>query len=99
MVIISGGIQTLASVAMPSLVNRVGHKPHLFSSKIGSGVSTMGLALYFYLENKTNVDLSPVDWIPITCLVFYVSLFSLSLGVLLLTVVAQIFLPSVKKFY
>lgn len=95
-VIISGGIQTVASVAMSSLVDRVGRKPLLLSSTIGLGVSTLGLAIYFYFESKTDVDLSTVDWIPITCLVSYVSLFSLSLGVLPFTIMGEIFLPNVK---
>jgi SP family facilitated glucose transporter-like MFS transporter 8 len=95
-VIISGGIQTVASVAMSSLVDRVGRKPLLMSSTVGLGVSTLGLAVYFYLESKTDVDLSPVDWIPITCLVLYVSLFSLSVGVLPFTIMGEIFLPNVK---
>lgn len=95
-VIISGGIQTVASVAMSSVVDRVGRKPLLLSSAVGLGVSTLGLALYFYFESKTDVDLSTVDWIPITCLVAYVSLFSLSLGVLPFTIMGEIFLPNVK---
>jgi SP family facilitated glucose transporter-like MFS transporter 8 len=95
-VIILGGIQTVASVAMSSLVDRVGRKPLILSSTIGLAVSTLGLALYFYLESKTDIDLSPVDWIPITCLVLYVSLFSLSLGVLPFTIMGEIFLPNVK---
>ncbi|PNF13665.1 hypothetical protein B7P43_G16775 [Cryptotermes secundus] len=95
-VIISGGIQTVASVAMSSVVDRVGRKPLILSSTVGVGVSTLGLALYFYLESKTDVDLSTVDWIPITCLVAYVSLFSLSLGVLPFTIMGEIFLPNVK---
>jgi SP family facilitated glucose transporter-like MFS transporter 8 len=95
-VIISGGIQTVASVAMSSLVDRVGRRPLLLLSTIGLGVSTLGLAVYFHLESKTDVDLSPVDWIPITCLVLYLSLFSLSLGVLPFTIMGEIFLPNVK---
>ena len=46
---------------MSSLVKGVCRKPPLFSSDIEFGVSTVGLALYFYLEIKTNVDLSAVD--------------------------------------
>ena len=96
-VITSGGIQTIINVTMSSLVKGVGRKPPLFSSDIEFGVSTVGLALYFYLEIKTNVDLSAVDWIPITCLVFCVSLFSLSLGVLPLTIMGERFLRNVKS--
>lgn len=95
-VIISGGIQTIASVAMSSLVDRVGRKPLLLLSTIGVGVATLGLAVYFCLDERTDIDLSPVDWIPITCLVLYVSLFSLALGVLPFIVMGEIFLPNVK---
>ena len=93
----SGGFQTIISVTGSSLVKGVGRKPPLFSFEIEFGVTTVGLALYFYLEIKTNVDLSAIDWIPITCLVFYVSLFSLSLGVLPLTIMGEIFLRNVKS--
>jgi MFS family permease len=95
-VIISGGIQTIASVAMSSLVDRIGRKPLLLSSTIGVGVAALGLAVYFCLDNRTNVDLSSVDWIPVTCLVLYVSMFSLALGVLPFTIMGEIFLPNVK---
>jgi SP family facilitated glucose transporter-like MFS transporter 8 len=95
-VIISGAIQTITSVVMSSLVDRVGRKPLLLLSTIGLGVATMGLATYFCLDVRTDIDISPVDWIPVTCLVLYVSLFSLSLGVLPFTIMGEIFLPSVK---
>lgn len=95
-VIISAGIQTFAGVAMSFLVDRVGRKPLLLSSTIGVGLSTLRLAVYFCLENRTDIDLSPVYSIPITCLVICVSMFSLALRVLPFTIMGEIFLPNVK---
>lgn len=95
-VIILGVIQAISSVVMSSIVDRTGRKPLLLLSTIGLAVSTLVLGIYFYLNSNTGIDLTYFDWIPIVCLIVYLSLFSIALGVLPFTIMGEIFPPNVK---
>ncbi|PSN49516.1 Facilitated trehalose transporter Tret1 [Blattella germanica] len=95
-VIILGCIQAVVSILLSSMVDRTGRRPLILASISGVSISCLLLGVYFYLESKTDFDLSPIQWIPMTSLVLYMSSFSLALGVLPFTLIGEIFPTNVK---
>ncbi|KAJ9586110.1 hypothetical protein L9F63_020247, partial [Diploptera punctata] len=95
-VIILGCVQTMASIIMSSVVDRLGRRPLLLSSISGLTISCLLMGIYFYLDYNTDYDLSPVFWLPITSIILYMSSFCLALGILPYTILGEIMPMNVK---
>lgn len=93
--IITGTIQVLSNTACIFMVERMGRKMLLQISCIFSFLSMTVLGIYFYLKSQ-NFDVQPVFWLPITCLIVYMLVFSFGLGPLPWTVMGEIFPSNVK---
>ncbi|KAJ9586111.1 hypothetical protein L9F63_020248 [Diploptera punctata] len=95
-VIILGIVQMLASAASSSIVDRIGRRPLLITSTSGLSLSCLSMGIYFYLENNTSYDLSPVFWLPVTSLIVYQSSFCIALGILPYTILGEVIPINVK---
>lgn len=58
----------------------MGRRPLLLLSAIGMAICSFILGLYFYLQNKTTVDVTNISWLPILAVCCFLVLFSIGYG-------------------
>lgn len=93
--IIIGGVQVIAAFVTPFVVDRVGRKILLLISAAGMLLSEVPLGVYFYLHDQ-GTDLTNLYWLPVTCLVCYITVFNFGFGPLPWTMMSELFPDNVK---
>uniref|UniRef100_A0A1B6CTG1 Major facilitator superfamily (MFS) profile domain-containing protein n=1 Tax=Clastoptera arizonana TaxID=38151 RepID=A0A1B6CTG1_9HEMI len=78
------------------LIDRVGRKPLLMISCLGCATLT-GISCVFYWIQESN-DVSSYNWIPYVCFASYGITYSIGIGVIPSTFVAELFPTNVKSF-
>ncbi|XP_077300010.1 facilitated trehalose transporter Tret1-like [Arctopsyche grandis] len=97
---IYGVVQLIAGICSAIFVDRMGRKPLLFASSLGTGISLTAVGVYFYIQNvvKADVDtMSSISWLPIFGLVGFNVLYSIGLGNLPYVLQSEIFPTNVKS--
>ncbi|XP_050311208.1 facilitated trehalose transporter Tret1-2 homolog [Anthonomus grandis grandis] len=93
--IITGCVQVASNTACIFMVEKMGRKLLLLVCCIFCFMSMTVLGLYFFFKGR-GYDMGPVFWLPITCLIVYMLVFSFGLGPLPWTVMGEIFPANVK---
>nr|XP_018909924.1 PREDICTED: facilitated trehalose transporter Tret1-like [Bemisia tabaci] len=78
--IIMGVVWTVSSFICTALIDRAGRKPLLYASSLGIFVSMLWTSVWFYLNDKTDVDVSHLSWLPLAGVLVYGCTFSFGLG-------------------
>lgn len=97
-VILFGCILTISNFLATPLVDRLGRRPLLLFSGAGCGLVTGISAVFYYMDRKTSVDMSPYIWIPYVCLLAFGVTHSMGIGVIPHTLLAELFPTNVKSF-
>ncbi|XP_030754375.1 facilitated trehalose transporter Tret1-2 homolog [Sitophilus oryzae] len=93
--IITGCVQVSSNTLCIFIVERLGRRLLLLICCVFCFIAMFILGIYFYLKiNDYHVD--SVFWLPITCLILYMLVFSFGLGPLPWTVMGEIFPSNVK---
>jgi len=61
------------------VIDRVGRKVLLVASGATMGISILGLAVFFYLDEK-NKSVDNITWLPLVCLMLYIFGFAIGYG-------------------
>lgn len=93
--VIIGGVQVIAAFVTPFVVDKLGRKILLLISATGMLLSEIPLGVYYYLHDK-GTDLTDLYWLPVTCLVFYITVFNFGFGPLPWTMMSELFPDNVK---
>lgn len=96
--IIIGVIQFLFSFVPPLIIDRWGRRILLLSSTSGIVISYIFLGLYFYLQEHTEVDLSPVFWLPVVSLAGYLISFNIGFSTVPYTLIGEVFPSKVRSY-
>lgn len=91
-------LQLICAVVSSFLVDKVGRKPLLIISIIGSGVALSLEGTYFFLSTKTSLDVSSLKIVPLVALLGYVVIFNIGMGVIPVLFLGEMFPTSVKAF-
>lgn len=91
-------VQTSLVVISSLLVDKLGRKPLLLLSIIGSGIALTTQAVYFHMKNYTDYDLSSVGFIPLGALLLYVVFFNAGLWSIPMLLLGELFPSNVKAF-
>jgi SP family facilitated glucose transporter-like MFS transporter 8 len=94
--IVVGGIQLLASTGSSSLVDRVGRRPLLLVSTSCCAASLAVMGAYQYVHLQTGAHTAAYDWLPLVCLVVFLTTYSLGVGPLPIVIMGEIFPSNVK---
>ncbi|XP_049764555.1 facilitated trehalose transporter Tret1-like [Schistocerca cancellata] len=94
--IVMGLLQVAGGVASAPLMDRLGRRVILLLSNVCVGVSVMVLGVYFYLRTETDVDVSLIGWLPVTCLSVYLLMMAFGLGPLPYILLSEIVAPRVR---
>ncbi|XP_030766205.1 facilitated trehalose transporter Tret1-like [Sitophilus oryzae] len=89
-------LQLICAMTSSFLVDKVGRKPLLVISIIGSGVALSLEGTYFFLSNNTTVDVSNLKIIPLVALLGYVVIFNIGMGVIPVLFLGEMFSTNVK---
>lgn len=94
--ILFGLVQLISSVSSSLVVDRVGRKPLLIMSCIGTAIALIIQGTYFYIQDCTDIDVDPYNWIPITTMLFFVITYSFGLGVIPYMMPGELFPTNIK---
>lgn len=94
--IIVAAIQLAGTYVSTILIDRVGRKPLLIFSSLGSGISLVGLGMYMYL-NQLGWNLEAISWMPV--ITFSSLVFIASCGIIPISfvIMTEIMPSKVKK--
>ncbi|XP_069693163.1 facilitated trehalose transporter Tret1-like [Periplaneta americana] len=94
--IIVGVVMLLASCVTPLVVDRLGRRMLLLISAVGMGISEIILGIFFKIQNDGS-DVSSIGWLPVICLVVYITVYSVGFGPLAWAVMGELFPANVKS--
>lgn len=92
------GVQLLVSFICTMFVDRIGRRPLLIVSLIGATITLLIEGCYFYIKEKTEIDVSSFSLIPAIALIFSVIMFSTGLYTIPLLLIGEMFPTNVKAF-
>lgn len=87
--IIVGVVNLMSTFLATALIDRLGRKILLHTSNVLMIISLISLTIYFYLKSLVNEDdldnswgatIQSISWLPLVCLMLYVTGFSLGWG-------------------
>ncbi|KAL1517465.1 hypothetical protein ABEB36_001228 [Hypothenemus hampei] len=96
--IIYFAVMLVMTMLSSSIVDKAGRRPLLLISMTGSIVALFIEGTYFYLENKTSVDVSNVEYIPVAGLLMFVIFFSIGMQSIPICLLGELFPTSVKAY-
>lgn len=76
-------------------IDKFGRKVLLTTSSLLTGCCLLVIAIYFNLKYQ-GVDVLPVSWIPIVCIMIYAASFKLGLGMVPIVMTAELFPTKMK---
>ncbi|CAG9836056.1 unnamed protein product [Diabrotica balteata] len=85
------------SLPAPYLTDKLGRKTLLIFSSIFLGLSLLLLAVFVFVQTRTNLNTEFMSWVPITSLTIAVFAFQNGLAVLPWTISSELFPKNVKK--
>ncbi|VEN44661.1 unnamed protein product [Callosobruchus maculatus] len=89
-------VQLVVSIIASFLVDKLGRKPLLIWSIIGSGAALAMEGVYVYLDDYTDVDMSHLKCVPLVALIGYVTVFNIGMGTIPVLLLGEMFPTSVK---
>lgn len=95
-VIVFGVVSTVSTGVGAVLIDRVGRRLLLIAFASLQFVSLMGSAVYYSLDERTEVDLAAVQWLPHTALVLYGVAYPIGLGTVPNALQMELFSTRVK---
>lgn len=94
--ILFGLVQLISSVSSSLVVDRLGRKPLLIMSCIGTAIALFVQGSYFYLQDCTDIDVVPYNWVPMVSMLFFVITYSFGLGVIPYMMPGELFPTNIK---
>ncbi|XP_018328947.1 facilitated trehalose transporter Tret1-like isoform X2 [Agrilus planipennis] len=76
--------------------DKFGRRPLMIGSCLGCGFILLVETVYFYLNDKTSVDLSGLRWVPLAGMILYLFCFSFGLSLIPSLLVGELFSTSIK---
>lgn len=95
-VIILGSVWVISGFVLMFFIDRVGRKTLLFISCFGCGLAMLVLSIWYYLYEKTDINVNQYNYIPFYCFVFHGMVYSLALGPIVNCIKGELFPSNVK---
>lgn len=95
--IIYTGALMIATSSFSLIVNRLGRRPMIIFSTISCTFCVLAESIYFYVYEKTDIDTSSVQWIPLTGLLLYLVCCAAGLGIIPTLMLGELFSSSIKS--
>ncbi|XP_046409107.1 facilitated trehalose transporter Tret1-like [Ischnura elegans] len=95
--IVTGVVQNVSTWVAAALVDKVGRRPLLLVSTALATVGIVGLGVQSFLEENKFSVASDLTWMPVACLMLFVSAFCVGLGPLSWIVMSELFTGGAKS--
>jgi len=92
---ILGVVQVVFTIVSMIIIDRIGRKPLLIISAIGSACSTTMIAAYFNLQYN-HVNTSELGWLAAIGVIMYIVMYSLGMASLFFTLSSELLATNVK---
>lgn len=93
---ILGFVWCLAAGVSSTLVDTLGRKFLLVTSLTGCGLSTLATSSWFYLHEKTEIDVNGLTWIPYISFILHAIFYSLGIGPIGSSIKGELFPANIK---
>ncbi|KAF5299090.1 hypothetical protein FQR65_LT09448 [Abscondita terminalis] len=90
------GILFITALSYLLVMQKLGRRKLMLFSTIGTTTALFIETVYLYLEFEINFELTSVNWIPLTTMIFYIVFMVGGLGILPSLMVGELFSSSVK---
>lgn len=94
--IIMGIIQLFSAAVASSIVDRLGRRPLLLISAIGTTICNTLVGVYFLLDYK-EVDVSSISWIPLISIMIFIICYTIGLATVPYAILSEVFPTNVKS--
>lgn len=94
--IICGSVQLIASLFTTAVMDRIGRRPLLITSTLGSGIFLFLLGLFFFLKDQLQIDMSSFQLSPLLLLVGLLSFQTLGVGPVPSIMLGELFPTNIK---
>ncbi|KAF2890690.1 hypothetical protein ILUMI_15483 [Ignelater luminosus] len=94
--IIFSGVFCLCIACFSSVVDKFGRKPLMIFSCFGCCIVLALEAIFFYINEETNLDVSHIRWFPLAGMLSYIPLCSAGLAIIPTLMLGELFPTSVK---
>lgn len=91
-------VKLLTTIFISVIIDKIGRKPLLLISTIGITLSLLCVAIYSFLEDAGDVDVSKYDFIPIVALFSYIIAYSIGLGPVAVLMLGELMPNNVKSY-
>lgn len=88
--------QLILTILGSFLVDKYGRRPLLILSCLGSGIALTIGGIYFYLKEMTEIDITPISWVPILVMVSFIIVFGVGMGTVPSLMLGELFSASIK---
>ncbi|XP_066909600.1 facilitated trehalose transporter Tret1 [Halyomorpha halys] len=95
-VIVMGLVWVVSVFVATVLVDSLGRKPLLLTSSIGCCMALFAAGLWFFLDEKTNYDVTNFYWVPFGSFLVYGFSFCIGLGPIASTIQGEAFPTNIK---
>lgn len=94
--VIVGVVMLISSILIIPIMDRAGRRVLLLVSCSFGSLSLLALGLYFFLKEQLQLDVSAIGWLPLVCLIVYISTYCLGIGPLPWVVMSEVLPPNAK---
>ncbi|XP_031348533.1 facilitated trehalose transporter Tret1-like [Photinus pyralis] len=91
-------VQIVFSFISSLFVDKIGRRPLLITSTVGSGVTLLGGGIFFLMRDVVVLDTASITWLPTVILIIFIISFSLGLQTMPLFIGSEIFPTNVKAY-
>lgn len=89
--ILMGVLILLSSIVSAAIVDRLGRRPILLASSLGATLCQFVSGTFFYIDSKTDIDISDYSWVAFLSISCYGVLLSGGVGALSTTILSELF--------
>lgn len=77
-------------------VDKYGRKSLMIISCLLSGIDLLAGGIFFYIQERTNIDVNGYQWIPLAIMIIYVIVFGFGLSIIPTLMLGEMFSASIK---
>lgn len=90
-------MQVIATFVSVLVVDRLGRRILLLASALVMALSTVGLGVYFFLQQRDGqAAVDDIGWLPVSCLCVFIIMFSIGFGPVPWLMMGELFAADVK---
>ncbi|XP_072383309.1 facilitated trehalose transporter Tret1-like [Diabrotica undecimpunctata] len=92
-----GLVKIITFITASMVVEKLGRKPLLIISSLGTGICMSLLGIFFYLNHISSSFVLQFQWVPLTCILCYFVLYGFGLGPVPYSMISELFPSNLRS--